>query len=141
MNRVDLVASVERATHMLGLHLQRSLADLGITQAEAHVLGRLARADGPLSIGELHRAFGHRRSTLTAVLDRLEGRRYVRRVVSSTDRRSVLVSTTASGKRAASRVAKVLDGLESAVARRCSARDIAGFAAVVDAVAAVTDSS
>jgi DNA-binding MarR family transcriptional regulator len=88
-----LVAAIERATHLLGLYLERQT---GVTQVEAHVLARLGRA-GPSSPGELHRLFGHRRSTLTNVLDRLEARGYVRRELNPSDRRSFIVSLTPTG--------------------------------------------
>jgi len=77
----EIVAPLERAVHALGLRLSSP----GLTQAEAHVLARLA--DGAASLGELHRSFGHKRSTLTAVVDRLETKGLVTRGATPDDRR------------------------------------------------------
>jgi DNA-binding MarR family transcriptional regulator len=121
----EIVAALERAVHALGLHLSSP----GLTQAEAHVLARLAA--GPASLGELHRGFGHKRSTLTAVVDRLEVKGYVARAANPEDRRSVVVSLTAAGRPVARRTRQAVQEIERAVASACSARDLAGFARVV----------
>jgi DNA-binding MarR family transcriptional regulator len=121
----ELVAPLERAVHALGLRLSSP----GITQAEAHVLARLS--SGPASLGELHRSFGHKRSTLTAVVDRLEAKRYVARAANPQDRRSVIVSLTAAGRPVARRAQRAVQEVERAVASACSRRDLTGFARVV----------
>jgi DNA-binding MarR family transcriptional regulator len=121
----EIVAPLERAVHALGLRLSSP----GITQAEAHVLARLA--SGPASLGELHRSFGHKRSTLTAVVDRLEAKRYVARAANPQDRRSVIVSVTAAGRPVARRAQRAVQEVERAVASACSRRDLTGFARVV----------
>ena len=108
-------------------------AELGVTQAEAHVLGALARK-GPCSIGELHRSFGHKRSTLTAVLDRLERRGLAGREPKPGDRRSFMVVLTPAGEEAGVRVAKALDGIEARVRQRATERDLAGFRKVLAAI-------
>jgi DNA-binding MarR family transcriptional regulator len=116
-----MIADIQRATHLIGLHLER--AGLGVTQAEAHLLARLA--DGPATVGELHREFGHKRSTLTSVLDRLEERGYVERTVNPDDRRSFVVTTTREGGRVARRVRRAFDELERTIR---GAADIAAVA-------------
>jgi DNA-binding MarR family transcriptional regulator len=116
-----MIREIERAAHLIGLHVER--AGLGITQAEAHILGRLA--DGPATVGELHHEFGHKRSTLTSVLDRLEERGYVERSVNSDDRRSFVVRTTREGARVAKRVVRTFDVLENAIRGQ---RDVAAVA-------------
>jgi hypothetical protein len=50
---------MEQATHLTGLYLEREIGTLGITQAEAHTLARLA-SGGSTSPNELHRLFGHK---------------------------------------------------------------------------------
>lgn len=124
----EIVASLERAVHALGLRLSFP----GLTQAEAHVLARLA--DGPASLGDLHRSFGHKRSTLTAVVDRLEAKGYVERGLNPSDRRSVVVSPTAAGRPVARRARRAVNDVERAVAAALSQRDLAGFARVVAAI-------
>jgi DNA-binding MarR family transcriptional regulator len=124
----EIVAPLQRAVHALGLRLSSPR----LTQAEAHVLARLA--DGAASLGELHRSFGHKRSTLTAVVDRLEAKGYVARSANPDDRRSVVVSPTAAGRPIAKRARREVRELERAVAAGCSERDLAGFARVAAAV-------
>jgi DNA-binding MarR family transcriptional regulator len=128
-----MIQDLERAVHLIAAHLER--AGLGVTQAEAHVLSQLLY--GPATVGDLHRAFGHKRSTLTNVLDRLEERGYVERTVNPQDRRSVVVTLTREGTRAARRVRQVLDELEHAVRAEVSARNVAGVEAVARALARI----
>ena len=115
--------------------MDHALAGLGITQAEAHVLAQLHRR-GPTSIADLQREFGHKRSTLTSVIDRLETRRWVRREINTADRRSFIIHLTRGGKSAARQVTAVLDELESHVRAHVSGRDLTGLEAVATALAA-----
>jgi len=105
-----LIPAIHRATHEIGLYLDR-LEDLGVTQAEAHILAHLA-ASGDSTVADLHRAFGHKRSTLTSILDRLVARELVTRAVSETDRRSFVVSLTRIGRPLAATVLDRLSTLE-----------------------------
>lgn len=138
-NRISplrLVPGLHRATHRVGLYLQA--ADLGVTQGEAHVLAQLV-SDGPSTVAALHAAFGHRRSTLTSILDRLETAGLVRREVHVDDRRSFLVSLTTRGSALARKVHALLAALESAVTARTGESDLRGFLAVVAALQAETE--
>ena len=56
-----MFASIERAAHLIGVYVERWAGELGITQAEAHVLAELHR-HGPTQIATLRREFGHKRS-------------------------------------------------------------------------------
>lgn len=129
----DLVAAIERASHLISLYLDRELAEVAVTQAEAHVLLRLARG-GATSPNDLHRLFGHKRSTLTSVLDRLESRGLVVRTTNPTDRRSFLISLTRVGTVAARQVAAVVAALEQAVDTATTADARQGFVDVLQAV-------
>jgi DNA-binding MarR family transcriptional regulator len=131
-----MLASLERTVHAIGAHIERSTRDLGITQAEAHVLAHLAR-EGPVSIASVHRAFGTKRSTLTNVLDRLEGRGLVRRELNPNDRRSFTIRLTRRGDAQARRVRRLLDEVETRARSAVNERDLRGFAAVLDAIEAV----
>lgn len=117
----EIVATLERSVHAVAVRL----GPLGITQAEAHVLARLARGD--VTLQELQRAFGHKPSTLTAVVDRLEARGYAVRKVNPSDRRSVVVSLTRRGRPVAGRVLKAVESLDREIAAACSPSDLAGF--------------
>jgi DNA-binding MarR family transcriptional regulator len=133
-NRTDglrLVPSLHRATHGVGLYLQA--LRLGVSQGEAHVLAHL-ETEGASAISALHAAFGHRRSTLTSILDRLVAADLVQREVHATDRRSFLISLTVSGHTLARKIRTALTSLEASVARRVRAADLAGFEAVANAL-------
>ena len=130
-----LIPMLHRATHRVGLFLQARLP--GVTQGEAHLLAHLHECrGGDATVGELHRAWAHKRSTLTDMLDRLECRGLVRRAVLPTDRRSVLVRLTAAGRRQAAAVHRALSSLERGVLAAASGgRTLAGFTAVAPALA------
>jgi DNA-binding MarR family transcriptional regulator len=125
-----LIPQIHRATHRLGL---RIASGLGVAQAEAHILQHLA-ARGDSTVGELHAAFAHRRSTLTSVLDRLEESGLILRTASRTDRRTFVVSLTATGKAAAARVHAGLQEIEKSALSGLPERDLKGFSAVLRAL-------
>jgi DNA-binding MarR family transcriptional regulator len=129
----DLVTELERATHAAGIALEERLEATGISQAEAHVLRFLAR-HGAAAINDIHRSFGHRRSTLTSVLDRLERRGLVRRMRHPTSRRSVLVRLTPGGDRAGREVVRAIEEIERRVRARVTPGDRRGFQAVIAAL-------
>ena len=132
--RLSLVPPVHRATHRIGLLLAGTRPALGLSQGEAHLLAELHES-GPCTVGTLHRAFAHRKSTLTGILDRMEERGLVRRRLREEDRRSFSVELTPRGRDAAARAHQRLAQLEGAVRRRVSAADLRGFLAVVEALA------
>ena len=132
--RLSLVPPVHRATHRIGLLLAGTRPALGLSQGEAHLLAELHES-GPCTVGALHRAFAHRKSTLTGILDRMEERGLVRRRLREEDRRSFSVELTPRGSDAAARAHQRLAQLDGAVRRRVSAADLRGFLAVVEALA------
>ena len=132
--RLQLVPPVHRTTHRIGLFLE----PLGLSQGECHLLAHLAES-GPASVGELHRAFAHKRSSLTSYLDRLEARGDIVRQVRRDDRRSFTVSLTRAGARTAARVHQRLGELEEGALARLTERDLRGFQAVLHALSEVTE--
>ena len=127
--------SIERTNQLVRRYLAEHLDRLSVTEIEAHLLARLS-AKGPISVADLQRAFGLRPSTLTNALDRLERRRLVARRTDPEDRRSVLVTLTAAGRRAAREVITMVDALEARVAGRVSNSQLAAFDAVIAAIEA-----
>ncbi|MGO8951208.1 MAG: MarR family winged helix-turn-helix transcriptional regulator [Ktedonobacterales bacterium] len=125
-----LVSTIERAAHAVALWTERSFEDLRLTQAEAHVLAFLAE-HAPCSINELHHSFGHKRSTLTSLLDRLESRGWARREPHPTSRREVLVQLTDTGRPVADRVNAGVHDLERRVLARTSAESVATVQRVI----------
>jgi DNA-binding MarR family transcriptional regulator len=110
-----------------------TVGELGLTQAEAHVLAQIG-VRGAVSISVLYHEFGHKRSTLTNILDRLEKRGLIHREMNRTDRRSILVQLTPPGNRMARRVNDALDRLEQAISDQIQRRDLTGMGAVVQAL-------
>lgn len=127
-----LVVALQRATHAAGVKLEALLADTGVSQGEAHVLALLADG-GEHAVGELQRGLAHRPSTLSGLLDRLEGRGLIRRALNEADRRSFLISLTRSGRVAARAVLEALRAIEHEALAGASARDRAGFISVTRA--------
>lgn len=120
MNREDvpqLAPTLEHAVHTLALWIERTFRDIGLTQAEAHVLAYLAQHERP-TINDLHTSFGHKRSTLTSILDRLEVHGWVQRSAHPTSRRLVAVELTEEGRAMGERVAGALRAVEERVRAR-----------------------
>jgi DNA-binding MarR family transcriptional regulator len=119
---LQLIFSIHRATHRIGLHIARHMPDLN--QAEAHILSHLHES-GESAISDLHLAFAHKRSTLTSVLDRLESRRLISRKLSPHDRRSFVIALTRAGKSHAKQIHRLLEDLEKQSLRKTDARTLA----------------
>lgn len=132
MKHLSVIPALHRATHRVGLYLQARVP--GVTQGEAHLLAHLHESGGEASVAELHRAWAHKRSTLTDILGRLEDRDLARRSILPSDRRSVLVRLTGKGRKSAASVHRELVALERDVLARVG-DGLAGFAAVAAAVA------
>ena len=136
MTGLVAIPKIERATHAVALHLAEH-AELDVTQAEAHVLSYL-HDRGSARINEIHAAFGHRRSTLTSVLDRLESRELLKRETDPDNRRTVLVTLTRSGSLLSAKIVIALGELEGHALRGCSAADLATFVRLLDRFAPAT---
>jgi DNA-binding MarR family transcriptional regulator len=88
--------------------------------SEAHALAVLA--DGPLSQRDLSEALGLTKSTISRLVDQLEGRGWARRSTGDGDARQRLVGLTTEGRqtageiadRRAERMARVLDRIPEA---------------------------
>lgn len=125
---LQLIFRVHRATHRIGLYIQRHAPDLN--QAEAHILCQLHES-GACAVAELHRAFAHKRSTLTSVLDRLETRGLITREPSREDRRSFVIGLTPAGRKKAATIHRLLETLESGALRDSHPRAVATFGEVI----------
>ncbi|HVR45209.1 MAG TPA: MarR family transcriptional regulator [Candidatus Binatia bacterium] len=113
---VGYVGSLHRAIHSIGLFLESALEGR-LSQPEAMVLLHLW-GNPDSTINDVHRAFLHRRSTLTSVLDRLESKQILERTISKDDRRNFVLKLTKSGRELAARVAESLVTLENSVNAR-----------------------
>jgi MarR family transcriptional regulator, organic hydroperoxide resistance regulator len=131
-----IIQSLRRATHLVSELLGTELETLELSQGEIHVLADLEGLPGGATPGELHRAFGHRHSTVTGILDRLEQKGLIVRPPDPGDRRSRPVLLTADGRGAAARVTEVIARLDAAVEARTRPGDLDGFHAVLAALEA-----
>ncbi len=131
------LSPVHRAIRQISLYFEERSEHFGLTPSEGHMLTYL-RSYSPTAVGELHRVFGIKRSTLTSMLDRLEKRRLITRRLSREDRRVFLVDLTRRGRITADGVRVVAQDLEQGILERLGEGDLAGFDAVMDAIAAAT---
>jgi DNA-binding MarR family transcriptional regulator len=133
----EILRPLDRASRRLSEYCTASLQRTGLPHAEAQILCHLYQ-EGPCPVGELRRALGHRGSTLTSLLDRLDERGLARRAPSPDDRRSLIVRATARGRALAARARRTLTGLEESIARRLRPSDLKGFREVLAALDAAT---
>jgi DNA-binding MarR family transcriptional regulator len=129
-----LVTDIQRAVHVLGLHLEAALGDLGLSQGEIHVLSLLGYA-GIMSVTELQRGVRHRPSTLTGILDRLGARGMTQRRINESDRRSNLIELTPQGRAAAERVIQAMADVERRLFAGRPSDQLRHFRAILDAIA------
>jgi DNA-binding MarR family transcriptional regulator len=132
-DKQKVTRAVERASQRVRRYLADHLAELDITEIEAHLLARLA-GKGPCSVAAVQEAFGLRRSTLTNALDRLERKGLLLRQIHPHDRRTFLLSLTRPGMTAAGQVITLVDVVEARIAERVSAEQVSAFQEVVAAL-------
>ncbi len=131
-----LITALHQATHATLRALGTRLAYLDLTAAEQNVLAVMA--DGRTrSAGDVAAATGTRPTTLTSVLDRLEGRQLLTRKVDAADRRSLLITLTPAGRQTAATVQAAVAKLEGHVLAGLTAAQVAGFRAVTRALTEV----
>lgn len=128
---------LHKATRQLSVHMEAVTRAHGVSDAEGHLLNYL-RAYAPAPTGQLARIFGLKLSTLTSLLDRLERAKLIRRMPNPGDRRSIHVTLTPTGKRLATRLNRLVMEVETNIEARVTARELAGFQAVMRAVDEVT---
>jgi DNA-binding MarR family transcriptional regulator len=128
-----IVPALEHTTHALAMWIERAFPHLGLTQAEGHVLAFLAD-HAPCSINDLHHSFGHKRSTLTSLLDRLERRGWIQRAAHPTSRRLVQVQLTETGRPVAEEVAAAVRTLERRMLARVGRHDAKTLLQVIQAL-------
>ena len=108
---VSIILALQRATHVTLTQIGRELADLHLSPSEINVLANLADGEDR-TVTVLSQAVGSRPTTLTGVLDRLEGRALITRTAHPGDRRAVLVSLTPAGQETADRVRAAVSEVE-----------------------------
>lgn len=129
--------ALQRATHATLQALAVALADLHLTASEMNVLANLADRSSK-TVSELGADVGSRPTTLTSVLDRLEGRGHVTRRPHAGDRRAVVIALTSSGRRVAAIVRKQFTELETRVLGDLPVETIENLRTALDAFAEAT---
>ena len=111
----------------------RTSRELGVNGTDMAALS-LLELNGPMGPTELATSLGVRSASVTVLLDRLERAGHVERVRSTSDRRRVLVATTASAHRASlDRVLPPILAID-AISRGLDDRDQAVIRRYLDAV-------
>lgn len=134
---LQFVSPLHKASRQLGEYMGADSRAHGVEPGEGHLLS-YTTLYGPCPVSRLSRVFGHKPSTLTSMLDRLESRALLERNPNPDDRRSFLVSTTEEGARIATELRARLEAMEDRIYSRIDARDFAGFQSVMRAIAEVT---
>jgi DNA-binding MarR family transcriptional regulator len=137
VNHLTLIPAIHRAAHSIAAFLDAD-PDLPVTQAEAHVLAHLA-ARGSCTVGQIHSEFGHKRSTLTSILNRLEERGFITCTVNQSDKRSLMIGLTYTGETVAQSILQELLALEKEILSAFSPRDQKSALWILTAVKTVAE--
>ncbi len=132
------LSPIHKAVRQITIHLEEPCSALGVSTTEGHLLSYL-RTYAPCPIAEILSVFGRKPSTMTSMLERLARRGLLTRGPDQHDRRSVRVSLTRQGRAVADRVNRTVRDLEGRIGQRVNKRELAGFQAVMAAVAAATN--
>lgn len=135
---LEFLSPIHKASRQMGIYLERATMRLGVGPGEGHLLSYL-RTYAPCPVSELERVFGHKRSTLTSMLDRLSDRGLLTRQINAEDRRSFTIELTPGGRKLAGKLQKPLEAFEQRLKERINDKEMAGFRAVMEAIAEITD--
>lgn len=94
----EVLAALGRILRSAGSGIREAGRSAGLGASHLLVL-QLLEAEGPLKAGEIAKDLSFSKSTITAILDTLEERKFILRDRHEEDGRSVLVSLTEAGKR------------------------------------------
>ena len=108
----SVILAIQRATHASLDALSKRLAHLGLTPGEINVLANLV--DGAQrTVSELSRLVGTPVTTMTSTLDRLTRRALITRHTPESNRRTVVVTLTKSGRVIAKEARAAITELET----------------------------
>ena len=123
----SVVNSLRRVVRAFRAMAQVAQDVLGISGAQHFVLQRLAEAPA-LSLNDLAARTMTHKSSVSVVVKRLVDRGYVRRQRSSADRRGIVLTLTAAGRRAVAGAPQSAQTRMIAALRRFPPRDLDAFA-------------
>jgi DNA-binding MarR family transcriptional regulator len=132
----SVLLALQRATHATLHAISGHLGDTALGPAEANVLATLA--DGaPRTPSELAAEVGSRPTTMTSILDRLEGRELIARRRHPADRRALQIELTAPGRSAAAATRAAFQHVEERALQDLSASTITALRTALDRMAEV----
>jgi DNA-binding MarR family transcriptional regulator len=105
--------------------LNFALRDFSLLATEWRTLGTLLRK-GPMTMQDLAQWTAYDRTRLTRILDSMEARKWIRRLGSSDDRRSVVVHIRPKGAQLYKRAEKKVEALTDEVMAACPPAEING---------------
>lgn len=113
---IRIFAVLKRLMRSLDIHSRRLVASHDITGPQLLCLIAVSEQDGEITTSELADAVHVSPSTVVGIIDRLEGKKLLKRARCKADRRVVHLQTTRQGEELASEVGHPLrDGLADAL--------------------------
>ena len=131
--------SLRRAQSAVFSHFLKSVGKQGVSPGQFGVLVLIKENSG-LSQSALAKALGIERSTMVAVIHRLEAHGWVERVVSKTDRRSYALVLTTEGDELLARVSPEVRNHEREIAAQLSEREKTHLIEILEKIAAAAGS-
>ena len=98
VSAAELSERVLRVAHLIRRSSMAGLAPLQLTPAQSRALRTIAKADGPIRMGEIASLLGVVPRSATDLVEALQSAGLVERRVDRANRRSVLVSLTERGR-------------------------------------------
>ena len=132
-----ILSPLHKAYRQAMLYMEGGDCAAGVSSSEVHIIAYIKRF-GPCPMSELSRVFGHKKSTVTSMLDRLTEKGYISREVNPEDRRSFLLAVLPEGEAVAKAAGAVVERFERDVLAKVTEEEMAGFRAVLKAVSEVT---
>jgi DNA-binding MarR family transcriptional regulator len=109
MDTVEILIDIRKIVRSINLESKRIQKDFGISIPQLLCLGHLKNSNTHQAThGELMRLLSLNSSTITGIINRLESRKYVKRVMSKKDKRVTLISITAKGLKVVNKAPRVL---------------------------------
>lgn len=105
---LKLLTEIQIIAHLASNEFERLLPD-GLTEAQYGVLNRLMRLGADETIGELAAAFQVAHPTMSSTVKRLESKKLIKLIPSSTDRRVKHVRITPAGEKMRQEVVREME--------------------------------
>lgn len=132
----DLLTDLATVRHSMIARKQQG--GLQLSPAQREILHYVHTADEPITISEIASAAGISNSAVTQHLDDLEDHGYVKRSPSDTDRRSVVVTISATGQKQIDKANEVATNHLLELFSVLSDKEIASFSQIIHKLANAT---